>query len=501
VADSHDSAVVDVLIELKQSGLDAAKDVNDQLKDLNATVKDVNSSLEKMSDRAHQDAAALLGLGAAATVAKGAAGGAGVMGFIGGLAQMMPGGTVMGYAILGVLGLAGALAPFVVVLAAAIVLTTAFLAGVATLATVAFIGFGGIAALAAGMVYLGNRTTAGHAALVELGTDLTTMADVLSKKATPMMIQMVNWMDRFIPQIQKAGLDLITWFGQRLPALFPIMTNVVNTLAGAFGQILGAIGKVIDYVISHPQFLAWFDGLVKIGAAAVVGLLANLLRLSDWFLQRMPAIAAIALPIFGGIGNVIQGIGTVFGNIVDYFLKKWPDFVTAAQKAGQFFSAIWNNPSIQEGLRELKGMLKDVIDHLYELQPIIPLIAGAMVGLTLAVMGLVGGLLELVRALEAVSANAGAIQDRTPGGIISNWWRQNNPFNQPNPNALQLSTSGNTVLPPSKSTPGASSGSRPQSFSGGGTTILPVAFVTVPPSRDQAIAMAEAIRRLQRSVT
>jgi hypothetical protein len=371
VADSHDSAVVDVILELKQTGLDVARDLKDQLVDLNAAVKDVNSSLEKMSDRLGADMRSMVELAVASlagaktmsavrdqardatpaleSMADRTRGAAAAFLALAG-AQLIAASTAITAAITGPTGWAqfamyaalvtAALLVFVpeVILAAGALVM--FAAAVATISTVMAIGLGTIGALAAGVIYLGNRTVAGSAALTELKADLTAMADVLSKQATPMMIQMVSWVDQFIPRIQQMGSQVITWFGQRLPAMLSFAKSMLDSMAEPLAAVAREITKVADTVlIADPRFKAFFASLAETGGRAIVGLLDNLLNLSQWFLDRLPQLAAVAQPIFGTLGTIVQTVGRAFDGLMQALngpssVAAWNDSERMAGHAG-----------------------------------------------------------------------------------------------------------------------------------------------------------------------
>ncbi|MDQ6877336.1 MAG: hypothetical protein M3082_06490 [Candidatus Dormibacteraeota bacterium] len=224
-------------------------------------------------------------------------------------------------------------------IAAVVVLTAAMAPLLFALAGIAVIGgaFFGLTALVAG---LASTTPAGAAAIKGFTDQVMGMVHALGVQATPILIVIIKWFEQFIPTIQKAGSELLSWFGERLPAMLPIMKT-----------------------------------------------------------------------FFEGAGNAIKDVATIAGNVVDWFIKNWPQISKVAGDEWNALKQIFNNPNVQEGIKEIKKIFGDVVAHLNDLKPLLPAVGAAIVAMALVVEGGIGGLLLLARTLEAIVAAGGWIID------------------------------------------------------------------------------------------
>jgi hypothetical protein len=347
-----DKATIDIILKAKDEGLDAIKDMRDALKDLQRQAMETNAILGVMAltgfatQNATQAIADTIGkLGPAnqaaaqATQATTAAAGplAAAMAFLGAnIAAVLIGLGVLALLLVG---------PLVLALVGAIVLTAAFAAGVAAVAGSLALAFLPLAALSFGVVTLADRLGLVNGPMTNLKDSLADMADKWGAKAAPMAAQIINWLDSLVPKVQAAGLALLDWFGQRLPVVMQIASQTVNTLMGAFQAWGTVVGKFIDTLAGIgpgatnllPQLQSMFAMMLNVGVQALAGLLDNMVRLSDWFLQRLPQLGPIVGSIFGAMGSAIQEVAKKAGELVDWFIRNWPEI---SKQAGQVWSVL-----------------------------------------------------------------------------------------------------------------------------------------------------------------
>lgn len=342
-----DKATIDIILKAKDEGLDAIKDMRDALKDLQRQAVETNAILGVMAltgfatQNATQAIADTIGkLGPAnqaaaqATQANTAAAGplAAAMAFLGAnIAAVLIGLGVLALLLLG---------PLVLALAGAIVLTAAFAAGVIAVAGSLALAFIPLAALSFGVVTLADRLGLVTGPMTNLKDSLADMADKWGAKAAPMATQIINWLDSLVPKVQAAGLALLDWFGQRLPTVMQIASQTVNTLMGAFQAWATVVGKFIDTMSAAgraPELQNMFAMILSVGVQALSGLLDNMVRLSDWFMQRLPQLGPIVGQIFSAMGSSIQEVAKKAGELVDWFIRNWPEI---SKQAGQVWSVL-----------------------------------------------------------------------------------------------------------------------------------------------------------------
>ena len=232
---------------------------------------------------------------------------------------------------------------------------------------------------------------------------LKDMATVLEKQAYPIALKILAWADQFIPRIQALGSAVLAWFGQRLPAILSFAAGMTNGMFAALQRLGGIFGSFVDHVLAEqPRFIGAFNLMLNFVIGVVDGLLQNLLRLSDWFMDRLPALGNIAGAGFDKLGRFVQWLGDVMGRFVDWVIANWPK-ITAVTR--------YVLDSIAEGIRFavpmfgilaaafkfLQPPLSYIRDHLNELRPIL-LVIGAtllfmafsatMTGLMLLLLGM-----------------------------------------------------------------------------------------------------------------
>lgn len=268
-------------------------------------------------------------------IASGLLGAAGMVGkspfaVLGGLLNPITGfiGPLLGVAA-AIAAIYAAALPLTGILTVAIVDLTAFAAAGAAMmialggASLMFLG------LAGGVVLLANHFGTIAGPMQTFKNDLNALGDDLARKATPAAREILTFLERLMPTLDKLGSGVLKWFSGELPKSLQMIAFAFNDLVPdfrAFGEFLGAM---FDHVA--PQIGPMFEALTRFGLGAIEGLISNLVRMSDWFQKELPTIGPAASQIFSGIGNAVQWIGTNFGNLADFLAKKWPDIVGVAK--------------------------------------------------------------------------------------------------------------------------------------------------------------------------
>lgn len=385
-----------------------------EMKDLKDAVADTNSKLDRLIVTTEAAAAASLTLAAAtataatATSAAGSAANSAAFSLFGMTGAML----VLVVAIATVLVV---FAPMILLFAGAVVVVLAFAAGVVAVTTALALAFGPLALVTAGVIMLADRMfTSGQTLvdpLLKFETKLGDVADVWGKRATPMAAQMMDFFTGLLPVVQSAGNVVLTWFGQNLPTILQIAGLAVKDLEGAFKTLWTFFTVFFGSMKEHlPTFESFFGLLVQFGVGAIIGLISNLLKLSDWFLVRLPAMAPIVAAVFDGLGKFIQGFGKTAGDLVDWFIKNWPEIERTAQqtwdslKAGWDFIAPMLRQLLPDAVRVLIELWKMLHEHSDQLRAVLFLLGGTfaiLVGLALIVIAAISGLIIAVMMVIA----------------------------------------------------------------------------------------------------
>jgi hypothetical protein len=384
-----DAAEIALLIEVKKRGTEVFDDIRDQLSRLELQAVRTNLILAST--------AAVTSAAANAMASSNAAAGVGI-----------PLWLALAIAITAV---ALALSPFLALIGSAVVILTAFTVGAAGFLTVGALVAGTLAAIGAGILFLGGGGGVGAAAALDKATaalqnanealaewdalhqgaltlaqqfdreqlveniakaqdaynqallrsqgpmgvllaQLGAVRDAWAQQAAPLAAVITQWTGAAIPAIQLMGSTIIDWFGQRIPTIL--------TMAGIFFQLLGQIlqplgvffGQFADQVgqrwAGFSIILAQFVAAVLI--PAIQGLMTNLLALSDWFTSRLPTYGPVVQQIFGGIGAAVQGVATIWGKFSDWLVANWPNVTAWVAQAIQNVTDTWNKLSPQLNL-------------------------------------------------------------------------------------------------------------------------------------------------------
>jgi hypothetical protein len=458
-----DNATLNIILQAKQEGLDAIKEVTASIKDLQSVVEVVNGNLSRLNDTAQdtfdrlgqigivtistnravldmkdgiKDLTAAVGdvnerlvrlgmisaattaavyqlaiaLGSTATTASATSGATNAAAF-----SFLGMGTAMLVVVSILVGLAVVLSPVLVMLVGVVVLLAAFAVGVVAVTAALALAFGPLAALTAGVVMLADRVFNSGVTSIDIMTKFTDkisdIADAWGVKAAPMAVKIMDFFTSLLDPVQKAGDAVLTWFGKNLPTILDIAGSSAKSLESVFGRLWALFTSFFGSMKDHlPTFEKFFGQLVGLGADAITGLVQNLLRLSDWFLQRLPQMAPIVSTVMGDMGNVIQGIGKVAGNVVDWFITNWPEITSTAQQTWDNLKAGWDTVApilrylLPQATQTLIGLWKELHDHSDQLKFALFLLAelfGILVAIILFVVTVAAGL--VITLIEVIS--------------------------------------------------------------------------------------------------
>lgn len=313
---------------------------------------------------------------------------------------------------------AAMLSPFLIALgSAAVILGTFAVAGAATLALLGGLA-AGFVAIGAAITYLGSQTMISGTgakgvdtgALGTLLTNLSAMKTAFEQQAAPLATLVLFFANSFIPIITQAGTTIMAWFGDRLPGILSGFGAILNALTPILGQFGTFIGQVFDKIGatgfgvggSMNLISSTFVSMVQLIIGAAQGLLANLLALSQWFLERLPTYGPIVKQVFDLLGSAVQGAAGVIGRFADWLVANWPAISANVAAAVQSITDAWNKwapvvgPLIASMLPALGAAIQSISTHA---GIVVPLILGAVlafVTLATGVATLISWLLQLI---------------------------------------------------------------------------------------------------------
>lgn len=410
-----DEETLGILIEAHSEGMHVFRAMEDHLQDMRRSIFETNVLLDELTVQMAASTAATEAMNATMqdfTPAMESAGPA-TEAASAGLGEM---GAVLPVVALGLAGVLVVLSPFVVELTASVTLLTAFGVGVAAVlstlaaAATAFGGLGIAVVLLADRLYTSGKLATDP--LAKLEEHMGTMADTLGRKALPAAQEVIAWLDNLLPKVEAVGSAVIDWFGQRIPMVLQIASRAVDATFGALGNLGGAVGSFLDKVMAAmPRFEPVFTAAMDVAVGAVRGLLDNLLRLSNWFTERLPAMGPQVAGIMGHIGEVIQGLGDVSGRVVDWFSAHWPTITKVADETWKSIVAGWNwagpvlNVLLPAALELVRGAFAYARMHADELRGMLFLVGVAAAALTVPLVGLeVVLLIVFTKVIELVGA-------------------------------------------------------------------------------------------------
>jgi hypothetical protein len=398
---------LDVLIDIRAQGRDAINDLKDSLNDIKDSLSDLRDQAV-LTDTALMTMSPALFAQSAAAQASTAATSGNTTAWYANIAAVLAAAPAWLQITLAIAAAALVLAPFVLLLVGAIVIMSAFVVGMTAVAL--SLGIAGIAigGLIAAVVLLADRLfTTGKTAvdpLIQLEQHISAIADAWGKLATPMAMQFINALNQMLPLVQNIGTSMLEWFGGRIPQILNVLVPFFQLILADF-QLLGiGFGGFIDQMLQRsPQFVSMTQMMLSAIIGMVFGILTNLLRLDDWFTQRLPAMAPIVGSIMGAMGSFIQGFGNVAGAVVDWFITHWPQITAAAQSAasaiGQGYAALI--PIIQFFLAVLSQMgpiLQFITQH-SEVFRMVLLTVGVAIGVVVAIALILIGTLIMAAAV------------------------------------------------------------------------------------------------------
>jgi hypothetical protein len=335
--------------------------------------------------------------------------------------------VALGTMVVGAVATAIALSPVIVELGA-------FTVGLTAATSVMALGLGGFAALGAGILLLGNRTQEGQQALAGLTAHVGQLADALGKQAAPLMGPIITLLSGIADQVAHLGSQILEWLGARMGTVLQTATMFLNDILGNLADLGPVVGRFLDAFIARaPALAGLFDMMLAVGVKAVDGLLTNFLKLTNWFMARLPQMGAIAAGIMDRIGDALQNIAKFAGQVVDWFSVHWREI---GDVAGQTFVAIAQGWSVvQAQLRTIQphlGLVGDLFryvrDHADQLKFYLQALGVVLGVVAVLVVGVVVALAELAAAAEALVQVVGFSRDRIGDafsaiGSVANWLR------------------------------------------------------------------------------
>jgi surface antigen len=166
--------------------------------------------------------------------------------------------------------------------------------------------------------------------LDKLKSDLSSVTQAWGQAAVPMATTILLWADQGIPAVQGLGSAILTWFGPKLSTVLQIIAGYGRTLLDVFTKLGPPLDTVFQHMLStvtRPEFKSLFTAFAIFGASTLVGLLTNLLRLSNWFLDVWPRIGPEVAQIFDGIGKAVQAVAGWLGVLVGWYILHWPQIL------------------------------------------------------------------------------------------------------------------------------------------------------------------------------
>jgi hypothetical protein len=156
--------------------------------------------------------------------------------------------------------------------------------------------------------------------LAALRANASAAANALGQQVAPAARQVLTFVNELIAPTASLAQQTVAWFNSnsRVGNALGIVSGFANSLFEVLDKKLGpALGRFLDaWLARGPQWQALFQSALNVGVGAAVGLLTNLLRLSDWFAKELPVIGPGVQAVFDGMGTAIQGVGQVLGAVL-----------------------------------------------------------------------------------------------------------------------------------------------------------------------------------------
>lgn len=223
---------------------------------------------------------------------------------------------------------------------------------------------------------------------------LDEMKTDFEKAAKPIAAEIINWAAKGLPAIEKLGMGIMQWFGQRVPGILRQISQIIKDLAPDFQNFGKFLGDLFDR--NEGKIAPMAEAFVKFGLSLTTGLLSTLEQLSNWFLQRLPTYGPVVKSILGGAGKVVGDLVGAFGKFADYVVKNWPGWVKQITDA-------WNTKDAKDIRDRLPGEIdsirqsfEDIIKQAPVWVPQVLALANAMVAIAAAVASITSNLEKLV---------------------------------------------------------------------------------------------------------
>jgi hypothetical protein len=146
--------------------------------------------------------------------------------------------------------------------------------------------------------------TASNNPFTTLQQNLDGMAKRLGQQATPAAGELLTFLASLIPDVEKLGSEMITWFGDRLPQILPIARFLFDDILHSVTRLGLLLGPIFDQIAKDPAgFEKAFAETAANVVAAVVGLVRNIDSLRQWWEgpgQKTAAQAGIVMDAIGG---------------------------------------------------------------------------------------------------------------------------------------------------------------------------------------------------------
>ena len=253
-----------------------------------------------------------------------------------------------------------------------------------------------------------------------------------------------------------------------MPALITAIPAVMG-LANWFGNT----GNVIKAL--QPWFPLIATGMTIVGgiiAALVIPAFITWTALTWAHVTANIALGASNLLALGPILLIIIGVGLLVGGLI-LLVSHWKQVVTWVENA---YASLLKIPGVGTAVKVVVGLITDEVGFLITAFQ-------TVVGWIQTVIGWLGKIkVPSINLPFGIGGPAGGSPSTVPHSNALGL-----PY-VPYDNYLTYLHRGERVQTASEASAG--SGNR-----GGGMTVLPIAFVTIPPSREQVVVMNEALRR------
>jgi len=399
-----DQETLDIILEIRDEGLDAIHDVKDGIADLTGQIDKLILVEATASLAAAEFYASQKAVGDVAQDNQRKVGGMNPI--LAALGQQWGNLTGLTQAIIiSIVALTTVFEPFGAVVLAATTTWAGFIAGLAGSAAAIAIAGGGFAALAAGVVALTDFSFTAqqtqikdqiaalatqreeliaaekwgktqqeeytesvdalkaklanlHDPLGDFEGALRGVGQALGNEAAPATQQMIDALTPLLPLVESTGKGIVDWFSSRLPgaiiAIGPPL-QVISQVGTKMGEDWGHFFDDMEGRV--PALTPLLGKLGDQGERALEGLLNNLVRLTDWFTTEEPKMEPVLKASADAIGGTFSGILQKAADLVDFMATHWPEISKNVQQVVGDIKAGWDlaRPAFD-------GMLQDFAD-------------------------------------------------------------------------------------------------------------------------------------------